>query len=471
MNSNSNTVLIVEDEQGVADLYTNWLEASYTVRTAYSGEQGLELLDPDVDVVLLDRRMPGLSGDEVLGRIRQQSGEYQVAMVTAVEPDFDIMKLDFDEYLTKPIAREELESMVDDLLTRNSFEHGLQQYLALASKKATLEEKKTPGELQQSTTYDVLTSELADHRDQFNEQLARLGTRNTGSYLAYSRKRFIIDSVLISLVAVLLIVVHFVIPDARQRILALGSSQSDPLVSYLLTFVHANDAHLYGNMVGYLVSAFLTLILCMRIKAMRWFYLTAPILLTLLPIGTTMLSRNVFELLYPNADPIFIGFSTVSAGFIGFSFLALLIVGRVIYDHRTIVFIGIFIVLVSVNLLLWATHNQLLPVAVLSTLFVLLLLIVDNLNSISFSEGLSELKQMGERILVLLSATALYGMFGVGLFPATELSSSLRINISGHLLGVCLGFGFALVTALISDIFPIKEQLRREGYSLPDRLL
>jgi CheY-like chemotaxis protein len=40
------------------------------VRTAYGGHEALEELSDDVDVILLDRRMPGLSGDEVLEEVR-----------------------------------------------------------------------------------------------------------------------------------------------------------------------------------------------------------------------------------------------------------------------------------------------------------------------------------------------------------------------------------------------------------------
>lgn len=62
----SATVLIVEDEQPLADLYAKFLESTYTVRTAYDGTEALDSMSHEVDVVLLDRRMSGLSGEEVL---------------------------------------------------------------------------------------------------------------------------------------------------------------------------------------------------------------------------------------------------------------------------------------------------------------------------------------------------------------------------------------------------------------------
>ncbi|MFB6105679.1 MAG: response regulator, partial [Halobacteriaceae archaeon] len=62
------TVVVVDDEEGIAEAYSYWLSDEYDVRTAQSGAGALETIDEDVDVVLLDRRMPDRSGDEVLDR-------------------------------------------------------------------------------------------------------------------------------------------------------------------------------------------------------------------------------------------------------------------------------------------------------------------------------------------------------------------------------------------------------------------
>ncbi len=71
-NTTNQTVLVVDDEQGLADLYANWLEDRYTVHTSYNGTDALETLSQEIDVVLLDRRMPDMSGDEVLTEIRNR---------------------------------------------------------------------------------------------------------------------------------------------------------------------------------------------------------------------------------------------------------------------------------------------------------------------------------------------------------------------------------------------------------------
>ena len=59
-------VLVVDDESGLADLYAVWLGDDHEVETAYSGQGALEEVTDDTDIVFLDRRMPQMSGDEVL---------------------------------------------------------------------------------------------------------------------------------------------------------------------------------------------------------------------------------------------------------------------------------------------------------------------------------------------------------------------------------------------------------------------
>ena len=67
MSAERPSVLIVEDERELADLYGEWLEmAGCSVRTAHDGRAALEYLDSEVDVVLLDRRLPEIRGKQVL---------------------------------------------------------------------------------------------------------------------------------------------------------------------------------------------------------------------------------------------------------------------------------------------------------------------------------------------------------------------------------------------------------------------
>ena len=171
-------VLIVEDEPDLADLYSAWLREACTVRTAYNGAQALDAIDEEIDIVLLDRRMPGLSGDEVLETIRDRGLDTRVAMVTAVEPDFDIVGMGFDDYLVKPVSQRDLMETVDQLLLRSTYDDQMQEFFALASKKAVLDAQKTEAELRASEEYARLEDRLAVLRAQIDDTVSELSDRN-----------------------------------------------------------------------------------------------------------------------------------------------------------------------------------------------------------------------------------------------------------------------------------------------------
>lgn len=168
-------VLIVDDEPLITEMFEVWLETEYEVTIANDGETALDLLDQTIDVVLLDRMMPGLSGDEALQAIRSQGYDCRVAMVTAVEPDFDVLEMGFDDYLTKPVTQEDLTGTIDTLLSRTEYDETVQDYFALATKKATLEAAKPHEELQQNDEYQELTQQVQETRQTVDQSLEETG--------------------------------------------------------------------------------------------------------------------------------------------------------------------------------------------------------------------------------------------------------------------------------------------------------
>jgi DNA-binding response OmpR family regulator len=169
--SETPVVLIVEDEPDVAETYNLWLADDYAVRMAGSGDEGLAELDDEVDVVLLDRMMPGLSGDEVLARIRERELDCRVAMVTAVEPDFDILEMGFDAYLCKPIRSQQLHETVENLLERSAYDDMLQEYYSLVEKQATLEATKSSAELADNEEYLGLRERVDELQEGLSDTL------------------------------------------------------------------------------------------------------------------------------------------------------------------------------------------------------------------------------------------------------------------------------------------------------------
>ncbi|WP_266080116.1 HalX domain-containing protein [Haladaptatus caseinilyticus] len=168
------TILVVDDEKDVTDLYATWLEDSLDVRRAYEGREALELLDDEVVVVLLDRRMPGLSGDEVLAELRNRGLHSRVVMVTAVKPDFDIIEMGFDDYLVKPVSKDDLYTTVEGMLTRVEYDDQMQEYFSLVSKVAVLEAEKPEEELAESDEYRQLSTRVDELRETVDDARSTL---------------------------------------------------------------------------------------------------------------------------------------------------------------------------------------------------------------------------------------------------------------------------------------------------------
>jgi DNA-binding response OmpR family regulator len=171
---NDATVLVVDDETSLADLYAHWLSEDYEVLTAYGGEQALEKITDDVDVVLLDRRMPELSGDEVLERIRERNYDVRVAMVTAVDPDFDIIDMQCDEYLVKSVTREDLVETVEFLLKLDEYNEKQNELTAKKIRRNVLEVEKTKEELNSSQAFADLQAEIASLEEELGEMTEEL---------------------------------------------------------------------------------------------------------------------------------------------------------------------------------------------------------------------------------------------------------------------------------------------------------
>ena len=172
------SILVVDDEQSVADGYALRLGTQYDrVETAYGGPETLEVLaDTAFDVLLLDRRMPEMTGDDVLDAVRERGHDCRVIMVTAVAPDFDIVDMPFDDYLHKPIEKENLFAAIEQQLHAERFDSELESYFATSSKLAVLEADKSAAQLADNNRYqrlkaeaEALEADLDDRLDAFDD--------------------------------------------------------------------------------------------------------------------------------------------------------------------------------------------------------------------------------------------------------------------------------------------------------------
>jgi DNA-binding response OmpR family regulator len=117
-------VLVVEDEERLASTIARGLRRyGMAVDVALDGDDGLEKASAnDYDVVVLDRDLPGLRGDEVCRQLRLEGRRAGVIMLTAsgeLEARIEGLRLGADDYLGKPFAFEELVARVEALARRS----------------------------------------------------------------------------------------------------------------------------------------------------------------------------------------------------------------------------------------------------------------------------------------------------------------------------------------------------------------
>ena len=115
-------ILIVEDEEAIADLEKDYLELSdFEVTIENNGDKGLETaLTGNYDLVILDLMLPGIDGFEVCKRIREEKN-IPIIMVSAKKDDIDKIRglgLGADDYMTKPFSPSELVARVKAHMAR-----------------------------------------------------------------------------------------------------------------------------------------------------------------------------------------------------------------------------------------------------------------------------------------------------------------------------------------------------------------
>ena len=115
-------ILIVEDEEAIADLEKDYLELSgFEVEVATDGETGLSrAMEEDFDLYILDLMLPGIDGFDIIRQIREKKNT-PIIMVSAKKDDIDKIRglgLGADDYMTKPFSPSELVARVKAHLAR-----------------------------------------------------------------------------------------------------------------------------------------------------------------------------------------------------------------------------------------------------------------------------------------------------------------------------------------------------------------
>ncbi len=119
----SKPILIVDDEPIVREAISDWLkDAGYEVMTAESGEAALELVaKQDFGVMVVDIRLPGMTGIKVLKEVKAVRPEIKSIIITAyptADTAAEATKLGAIDYLIKPIAPDDLERLIRETLRK-----------------------------------------------------------------------------------------------------------------------------------------------------------------------------------------------------------------------------------------------------------------------------------------------------------------------------------------------------------------
>jgi DNA-binding NtrC family response regulator len=117
------TILVVDDEAIVRDSIGDWLRtAGYQVETAETGEEALEMVEKkEYSILILDVRLPGKSGIQVLREVKASKPHIKSIIITAFPSEGladEAMKLGAVDYLIKPVLCENLEKLILETLVK-----------------------------------------------------------------------------------------------------------------------------------------------------------------------------------------------------------------------------------------------------------------------------------------------------------------------------------------------------------------
>lgn len=139
----ANKILIVDDEKNIRMTVSQALaDMDVQTATAINGEEALAMIkDGDFGLVLLDLRMPGMDGMQVLERLRRERPDIRIVIITAhgtIESAVDAMKLGAVDFIEKPFTPREIRELVSTVLRRDTLQEaktvGYDAILELAKK-------------------------------------------------------------------------------------------------------------------------------------------------------------------------------------------------------------------------------------------------------------------------------------------------------------------------------------------------
>lgn len=255
-------------------------------------------------------------------------------------------------------------------------------------------------------------------------------------------------------VAALLVGIHAFLPASLQTRLAFD--HDGPTLLSLLTaaYVHVDDAHLFGNLVGYVVVASVTYLLCRQLDRERWFWLTTALLLVALPVLVNLANYLALATWFPWMEPVNRGFSGVVAGFGGFLLVTVVVLVADDYGRPVAVYVAeatLLFLLAEVTLIYTGTLSLLAAgVAVLGLTTAVMGIRLERRRGTVPTER--SRRQVTVDALFVASLVALVAVLVYGLFPTTLVVDGRLTNVFAHGVGFLFGAALATGTALLERV-------------------
>jgi DNA-binding response OmpR family regulator len=118
------TILVCDDEKDIVDVLSyNLTKEGFNVITAYNGQEALQKISPEIDLILLDVMMPQLDGIEVCKRLRENPKTRGISIIFLTDRNSEIdeikgLEAGGDDYISKPISIKRLLARINSVLRR-----------------------------------------------------------------------------------------------------------------------------------------------------------------------------------------------------------------------------------------------------------------------------------------------------------------------------------------------------------------
>lgn len=158
-------VVVADRDRRLSELYRHWFTAVYDVRSARNAAELRRQLDDAVDVVVVDRRLPGAPPEGLPSIARAGDDARRVVLLTGERPAHEIADTPCDAVVRKPTSRDSLRETIETQLDRRGEPPAERERHALAARRSVLEETYAPQELADGDHYDAICSRLAELAD------------------------------------------------------------------------------------------------------------------------------------------------------------------------------------------------------------------------------------------------------------------------------------------------------------------